>query len=122
MKKTAFILVVLFVITIGTSAFAARYDEVLTITASLSFSGNTAISGGAVTPQKNGVHSSVTVRLQRWTGSGWSTLGTWYGNGSTLIGASASGSMTIDSGTYRTWVTGTCGGETAQKYSSERVY
>jgi len=121
MKKRVFCIVLLLVVAAGSLAWA-RYDEISSITASLSFSGNVANVAGSVVPQRSGVNSSVTVRLQKWNGSGWDTKATWYGTGTTAIGATASGTKIIDGGTYRTWVTGTCGKETAHKYSAEKNY
>jgi len=132
MKKRVFCIVLLLAVVAGSVALAlsaetrpepiGRYTEISTIGAGLLISGGVAYSDGQVTPKNSGVNSTITVRLQKWTGSGWETKGTWYGSGSTKAGASAKGSKSIDPGTYRTWVTGTCGSETAQKYSAERNY
>lgn len=121
MKKRVFCLVLFLLVAVGSFAWA-RYSQINVIGAGLSISNGVAYSDGFVTPQTSGTKSSVTARLQKWNGSGWDTKATWTGSGTTLSGASAGGSKSIDGGTYRTWTTGTCGSETAQKYSAEKNY
>ena len=71
-----------------------RYSYTQTITATLSFSGGKAQCSGAVKP-------SGIVTLYKQNGSDWDYITSWFGSATGGERASAGGSKTVGSGTYK---------------------
>lgn len=89
--------------------YSPMYNHTEDITASLSFSGNIAKCNGVVFPIEN-VDVTVTVALYKQNGSSWTLLDSWSGSAKNGYAASASGSKTVSSGTYKVVTTGNVGG------------
>lgn len=85
-----------------------RYSYTASITAGLSFSGNSANCSGTVTP--SGYDDvSVTVTLYRQNGSSWDYVTSWSGSAEDGSTAGAGGSVTVGSGTYKVTTRGNVG-------------
>lgn len=83
------------------------YTNVLFVTAGLTFSGNTAHCAVTMEPQ-HGENCTMTIRLQKVTPNGWSTLKTWYRSGTSIrLVESAS----VGAGIFRVYATGYAGDE-----------
>lgn len=98
-----------FCLAIGEESFDSpeipmRYNLTSSITASLSISGGTAYVAGNVSAKYASAQCSIKVKLQKKDSTGtWHTVKTWTSSG-TLF-ASASGNISVSSGSYRTCVT-----------------
>lgn len=119
MKKVVFLtltLVLLLGIGVFLTAYAEndentimpRYSYTSSISASLSFSGNTANCSGIVTPSQ-GHNVSVTVTLYRQNGSSWVYVASWSGSATGGASAGAGGSANVSSGTYKVVTKGNVG-------------
>ena len=116
-------------LTEASSEIQPRYDLTDTVTATLSISSSgVANCKGRVAPTYDDCTSSVTVRLQRKSGSSWITLRTWTDSGTGTHGSSAGGTYTLTThGTYRVYVGGTVVAsdgprETVSKSTPEKIY
>lgn len=114
MKKVSVLLVflvLLFTLVIGVALadeINPRYSYTSSVTASLSFSGNTANCSGSVSP--SGYDKvSVTVTLYRQNGSSWVYITSWSGSASNGATAAAGGSVNVSSGTYKVVTKGNVG-------------
>lgn len=115
MKKASILLVAVFLLVtlvIGVALadkITPRYSYTSSITAGLSFSGNTANCSGSVSP--SGYDKvSVTVTLYRQNGSSWVYITSWSGSASNGATAAAGGSVSnVSSGTYKVVTKGNVG-------------
>ncbi|MCH5259867.1 MAG: hypothetical protein J1F18_08945 [Lachnospiraceae bacterium] len=89
--------------------YSLMYSHTEDISASLSFSGNIAKCNGVVFPIEN-VDVTVTVSLYKQNGSSWTLLDSWSGSAKNGYAASASGTKTVSSGTYKVVTYGNVGG------------
>ena len=100
-----------------------RYDLTSSISASISASGHTIKAAGRVSAQYASASCTVRVKLQKKVNGSWTTVKTWTGSGT--LSASAGGSYTATSGSYRTCVnaTVTYNGQTeyTHKYSGTKT-
>ena len=87
-----------------------RYEYTNNISASLSFSGNKATCGGTISPVDSD-SVSMTVTLYKKSGTSWSYVDSWSGSSTGGSTASAGGSATVGSGTYKVTVSGNVGGK-----------
>lgn len=94
-------------IALATTAFA-RYSYISTLSAGLSISSSgTATATGSISPKESGLKTTVSVTLKKQNGSSWSTYGgAWSNSGTGYSGTSASGSKTLEAGTYKVVVVG----------------
>ncbi len=100
-----------------------QYVQINAIKATLSISSSgLAQCNGVIKPKSSGDSSSITITLQRKSGTSWVYVASWSGTGSGISGASASGSKSISSGTYRVVANGKVGSEPASATSSTRTY
>lgn len=58
-------------------------------------------STGVLRPSSNSYTSYLTVSLQKYTASGWTTIKSWSGSATGLYGVTVTGSYYVASGTYR---------------------
>ena len=92
-----------------TPDISLRYSYTTSISASLSFSGNTAYCKGSVLP-RGSYNVSVTVTLYKQNGNAWSYVASWSGSSSGGSQAVATGTASVTSGTYMVMVRGNVGG------------
>lgn len=78
------------------------YELTSSIIASLSISGGSATVAGRVGSKFSGASCSVTVKLQKKSGNSWINVKTWTSSGTSS--ASAGGTYSVSSGSYRTYV------------------
>ena len=102
-----------------------EYSLTDSITAYLGISGGIASCGGQVSAINHGSSCSVTARLQKkQTDNTWKTIKTWSSSGANH--ASASGTHTVSSGSYRVKATATITyngeSETVTKYTGIKTY
>ncbi len=77
-----------------------RYSYTSAVTANLQFSGSSALCSGSVIP--SGKYAvTVTVTLYKQNGSNWDYVASWSGSATGGNAASASGSASVGSGTYK---------------------
>lgn len=111
MKKLVGVLSMVLVLMYCVNVFAAdgllRYSQILTVEASLSITGGKATCSGAVEGRDSNGSSSVTVRLQKKSGTSWINVSgaSWSNSGGKRT--SAGGTVSVTSGTYRVVTTGT---------------
>ena len=109
-------------VALAETRISPKYVNTDIVTANLSISSKgVATCSGTVSPSGK-YESTISVNLQKKNGSSWSTIKTWTGSGSTLMGCSASGTYTVSRGTYRVYVCGYVGTEFFSKYSAEKTY
>ena len=77
-----------------------RYSYTQTISATLSFDGGKAHCSGAVKPSGD-YNCSITVTLYKQNGANWDYVTSWYGSATGGDKASAGGSISVGSGTYK---------------------
>lgn len=142
MKKIISIILIVFTLTVGTMpAFAASSPAPAATTISPNFTGISILSisltinpgglstsTGSVRPSSSSYTSYLTVGLQKYTSSGWTTIKSWSGSGTGLSGAIAGGSYYVASSTYRSFSTATVYSssgsllDTETAYSAEKTY
>ena len=110
-----FVLSLMFVLQVPVGVFAVelqqdenvvivpRYIAANTVTSTLSIASKTATCVGSAKAINNNYTISITVKLQKQSGTAWSTVATWTGSGSGTAGARVSGTKSsLASGKYRT--------------------
>jgi len=101
--------------------------NILSISLDINSAGLTT-STGIVYPSSNSYTAKLTVSLQKYTSSGWTTLNSWSGSGTGLSGASVNGSYYVARGTYRSRITARIYNssgtliETETAYSAKKTY
>ena len=110
MKKSLVLLSLLLILIMSVSFATASvlYTYTSSITASLSFGSSLAYCSGTVTPSGSD-DVSLTVRLFRQEGSSWIFITSWSGSATGGHTASAGGSATVASGTYKVTTYGVIG-------------
>lgn len=83
------------------------YTNVLIVTAGLTISSNTAHCAVTMEP-KHGENCTMTIRLQKITPNGWSTVKTWYRSGTKIRLVE---NTSVGVGIYRIYATGYAGDE-----------
>ena len=142
-KKTiGLILAAMIIFSTGTTALAAddldqesdgiysvQYVGVQVISAALSINGlGIANASGTVRCSVYDYTVYLTVALEKWTGSSWSTITYWTSSGTGYVGTGLSAQYAVARGTYRTRSTATVfdaqGGyvEQASCYSATNIY
>ncbi|MEA5013028.1 MAG: hypothetical protein VB099_00565 [Candidatus Limiplasma sp.] len=109
-KKIALTLTVFLLLGTAASCLAEiiiipRYSHTSAITAVLSFSGGNAVCSGSIKPSGS-YNASVTVTLYKENGSKWDYVTSWSGSAKNGSEASASGSKSVGSGTYKVTTSG----------------
>lgn len=103
-KKIRFasVLCLIALIAISVTAYA-RYSYISTLSTGLSISASDiATASGRITPKQDDLKCTISVTIKKKNGSNWSTYaGPWTGSGTGYNGASASGTKTLDPGTYK---------------------
>lgn len=93
----------------GSFIITPFYSHTSAISASLTFSNGKANCSGSVTP--SGMESStITVTLYKKSGSSWNYVSSWSGSATNGKTASAGGSTSVSSGTYKVVAAGNIGG------------
>ncbi len=93
--------------TAGVARAAARYTDAASVSVSLNISGGKASCSGQIKPNASNKKAKVTIKLQKKTGSSWTTMQTWSKTATGLAGAKASGTRAVTAGlTYRVYLTG----------------
>lgn len=91
-----------------TPVILLKYAYTSSVKASLSFNGNTAYCKGSVTPSGS-YSASLTVTLYKKSGSSWNYIASWSGSSTGGSQATASGSASVTSGTYKVVTRGNIG-------------
>lgn len=89
--------------------YAPLYNHTNSISANLSFDGNTAKCYGTIYPSEV-IDIMITVSLYRQNGSSWTLLDSWSSSATGGGRAYVSGTKTVGSGTYKVVTTGNVGG------------
>lgn len=89
--------------------YSLYYRHTESIWADLSFSGNIANCDGSILPIES-LDVSITVSLYKQNGSSWTLLDFWTSSATGGSRASASGTKTVGSGTYKVVTSGNVGG------------
>lgn len=84
----------------------SRYSHTSAVGAELKFSGGNAVCSGYIKPSGS-YSSSVTVTLYKQNGSKWDYVTSWSGSATSGDQASAGGSKSVGSGTYKVTTSGT---------------
>ena len=104
------------------------YIAIREIDVTLSISGGKASCSGYVKAYDASTTSTVVVRLMKKNGSTWNEVTKWNGSGSGTSGATAKGTYTVKSGTYKVITTGTVKDkngkviDSASVESAQRIY
>ena len=143
MKKTiSLILSILLVFIMSVPAFATdssgyrtastmqtNFTSIWSISAGLSIdTSGQAHCSGSVTPSSESYTSKLTVALQKYTGSSWSTVKSWTSSAVGQMGVIIDGYYYVTSGSYRTCSTAQiynsagCLLETESCYSATKTY
>lgn len=85
--------------------FSLQYEMTDMIRAELSFDGGKAVCYGVVRPSDS-YNCSITVTLYKKNGSGWDYVDSWSGSATGGQQASAGGSASVGSGTYKVVASG----------------
>ena len=83
------------------------YVAIREVEATLSLSGSTASCMGKVKAYDASTTSTVVVKLMKKNGTAWNEVTRWNGSGSGTSGATAKGTYSLKSGTYKVITTGT---------------
>jgi hypothetical protein len=100
------------------SVYHVMYAYTSHVTAVLTFSGNKAKCVGTVSPSGT-YDASLTVTLYKKNGSKWTSIASWSGSAKGGRTASAGGSATVTSGTYKVTTRGKIG--TGLEYPTSSV-
>lgn len=101
-------------------SISPRYSYTQSITAALSFTGGQANCSGTVLPSGN-YNCSITVTLYKQNGSNWDYVTSWSGSATGGDVASAGGSKSVGSGTYKVVASANVGGKESPSKSVIRT-
>ena len=138
MKRIVSLLMVFLVVFSFTTAFAnsgrttvpqeqLRYAHTLIASGNLSISNKKANCSGRITAFDSSASVSITITLQKKSGTSWLYVDSWSASGTSgALGLSASGTKSIPNGTYRVKTSGTVSvngsSESVTAYSAEKTY
>ncbi len=97
------------------------YENIVNETVALSISDGTAKCNAYVTC-RNSSNITITMTLQKASGSSWNAVKTWSGNDSAVKYFYLSKTRAVTSGKYRVKAVFKVGSETVTKYSSIKTY
>ena len=98
-----------------------RYSYTNHISAELSFSNGKAICKGRVEPSGD-YDVTVTVTLYKKEGANWKYIASWSGSATDGLTASASGSISVERGTYKVVTSGNVSGLEYPSAKMEKIY
>lgn len=103
-----------------TTIIQPYYTYILTVTNELEISGSQALIDAKVTSQKKS-DLSIEIKLQKKSGTTWTTIKTWSTNKDGAFILTLSKEQAISSGTYRLYTTFCAGSETKIDISKTRT-